>query len=242
MLQNFELIPESDRETLSAPIRSTGVVTHQQRNVPRRETSILKKLGFPKELGHCHGTPLVFFDTNVLFDAEDLVKQIFRKQQPGTEIAWGVICDFIEGEAKNLRKGLRVLDELKNPEYLGYYLETGYYSRERSMHSLKDMPTGEMVEAVLVEYDKKLDPSGMHATTNNAKSAARSKSKFGDFSLLTVATIAAFRRKRQSVIVSRDRWIKLSCKALQEKFRLPLYCYEPWNFSVQEIIERANRG
>ena len=184
----------------------------------------------------------MFFDTNVLFDAEDLVKQIFRKQQPGTEIAWGVICDFIEGEARNLRKGLQLLHELKNPEYLGYYFETGYNSREQSMHSFKDMPMGEMAEVVLVEYDKKLDPSGMHATTNNAKSAARSKSKFGDFSLLTVATIAAFRRKRQSVIVSRDRWIKLSCKALQEKFRLPLYCYDPWNFSVQEIIERANRG
>jgi hypothetical protein len=199
-------------------------------------------LSFPKELGRVHGTPLIFFDTNVLLDAESLVKQIFRKEQSGNEIVWGVICDIIEGEVQNLRKGTRVLDELKTPEYLGYYFETGYNSRERSMHSLKDMPTSEMAEAVLVEYDRKLDPSGMKATSENAKSAARSKSKFGDFSLLTVVTIAAFRRKRQSVVVSRDRWIKLSCKALQNKFRLPLYCYDPWDFSVQEIIERANNS
>ncbi len=103
------------------------------------------------------------------------------------------------------------------------------------------MPNDEMAEAVLVEYDRKLDPSGMFSVTDQAKSAARSKSKYGDFSLVTVATLAAFKRKKQSIIISRDRWIKLSCKALQEKFRLPIFCYDQWNFSVEEIMLRAQK-
>jgi hypothetical protein len=198
---------------------------------------ILQTLGFPKELGRCHGIPLIFLDTNVLIDAEDFVEGLFQKQ--GVWILKGVLCDFIEGEARNLRKGREILEKLKLPEFSGYYFETSYNSKEGSGKALEDLPTGEMKEAVLVEYDRKLDPTGMHATSKDAKNAARSKSRFTDFSLMTVAALAAYRRKRQSVIVSRDRWIKLSCKALEEKFQLSLYCYDQWNFSVEEILARS---
>lgn len=154
-----------------------------------------------------------------------------------------VICDFIDGEVVNLKKGLPLLNELKNnPKYSALYFETKYNSREGALHALADMPTGEMAEAVLIEYDKKLDPTGMEGKTKDAKSAARSKSKFGDFSLLTVATISAFKRKKQAVVVSRDRWIKLSCKSLQMQFKLPIYCYDQWTFSLQEIISKAQNN
>ncbi len=185
----------------------------------------------------------MFFDTNILVDAEDFSKQVFKKAESRTaDPIRGVICDFIEGEALNLRKGLHIFDELKGPDFYGYFFETDYNAREGSMRSLEDMPTGELKEAVLVEYDKKLDPSGMLGITKEATRASRSKSKFGDFSLLTVATISAFRRKRQSIIVSRDRWIKLSCKSLEAQFKLPIYCYDQWNFSAQEILNRVQKS
>ena len=117
----------------------------------------------------------------------------------------GVLCDFIEGEARNLKEGLAIIEEIKDPnslDYGGIYFTTGYDSYDGFRRSLKDMPTPEMAEAVRVEYDKKLDspsPKG---------GKKRGDSKFGDFSLVTVAVISAHRRKRQSIIVSRDRWIK----------------------------------
>jgi hypothetical protein len=203
---------------------------------------LLEKLRFPEQLGRCRGVPLVFIDTNILIDAYDFAETLFRKQETGTGVLRGVLCDFIEGEARNLRKGQRILGELKLPAYLGFYFETTYNSQEGSGRALRDMPTGEMAEAVLMEYDRKLDPSGMLSATDQAKSAARSKSRYGDFSLVTVATLAAFKRKKQSIIVSRDRWIKLSCKSLQEKFRLPVFCYDQWNFSIDEILVRARKG
>jgi hypothetical protein len=202
---------------------------------------MLEKLRFPEQLGRCRGIPLVFVDTNVLIDADGFVKTIFRKQESEIRFLSGVLCDFIEGEARNLRKGQQILEELKLPEYLGFYFETSYNSQEGSERSLKDMPTGEMAEAVLVEYDRKLDPSGILGATDQAKSAARSKSRYGDFSLVTVAALAAFKRKKQSIIISRDRWIKLSCKSLQEKFRLPVFCYDQWNYSIDEITLRAQK-
>jgi hypothetical protein len=196
---------------------------------------VLETLRFPAELGRCHGTPLVFFDTNVLIDARDFAEQTFTKPSP----IYGVICDFIQGEILNLKKGSEIFEVLEDPNYCGFYFETTYNSRDGSKRSLQDMPTTEMMEAVLAEYDKKLDPSGMQAVTKEAKRASVSKSKFVDFSLLTVATICAFRRKRQSIIVSRDRWIKLSCKSLETQFKLPIYCYDQWNYSTQEILSRA---
>jgi len=197
-------------------------------------------LRFPTQLGRCHGIPLVLFDTNVLIDSDGFVKDIFGKDPRVSDNVRGVVCDFIESEMLNLKKGIRILDELKNDsEYLGFYFQTEYNSREGSAKSLEDMPTPEMKEAVLVEYDKKLNPSGMLGDSKEAKRASASKSKFVDFSILTVATISAFRRKRQSIIVSRDRWIKLSCKSLQNRFKLPLYCYDQWNFSMKEILDRV---
>jgi len=181
----------------------------------------------------------VFLDTNVLIDAEDFVEGLFRKQDFLN--FQGVLCDFIEGEARNLHKGQEILEKLKLREFSGYFFATPYNSKEGSGKSLEDLPSEEMKEAVLVEYDRKLDPSGMHATSKDAKNAARSKSRFTDFSLMTVATLAAYKRKKQSVIISRDRWIKLSCKALEEKFQLPLYCYDQWNFSVEEILARSRK-
>jgi hypothetical protein len=182
---------------------------------------------------------LVFFDTNVLVDSDSLVKEVFRNDPKVSKSIGGVLCDFIEGEALNLKKGIEILEELKSSsEYFGYYFQTEYNSREGSSRALEDMPTPELKEVVLVEYDRKLNPSGMLGDSKEAKRAATSKSRFVDFSILTVATVSAFRRKRLSVIVSRDRWIKLSCKSLQEQFKLPIYCYDQWNFSFQEILNR----
>ena len=184
----------------------------------------------------------MFFDTNVLIDSDAFAKEVFSKDPEVSESIRGVLCDFIEGEALNLRKGTKILNLLKNDsEYSGYYFQTDFNSREGSARSLEDMPAPEMKEAVLVEYDKKLNPSGMLGDSKEAKRASASKSRFVDFSLLTVATVSAFRRKRQSVVVSRDRWIKLSCKSLQERYKLPIYSYDQWNFSFQEILNRVPR-
>lgn len=177
----------------------------------------------------------MFLDTNVLIQEQWFAKFVFRKEN---QIS-GVICDFIRGEILNLKKGEEILENLKEPNYGGYYFETTYNSKEGSRKSLDDMPNEEMKECVLAEYDKKLDPSGMQGITKEAKRASSSKSKFVDFSLLTVATVAAYRRKRQSIIVSRDRWIKLSSKSLYEKFRIPIYCYDQWSYSEEEILSRV---
>lgn len=177
-----------------------------------------------------------------MIDAEEPVRQVFKKKSDlgSADIFRGVICDFIEGEALNLKKG-SIIAELGHADYEGFYFETNYNSRDGSARALEDMPNEEIKKAVLVEYDKKLNPSGMLGDSKEAKSAQRSKSRFVDFSLLTVATISASRRKRQSIIVSRDRWMKLSCKSLEEKFKLPIYCYDQWNFSVEEILGRSQR-
>jgi hypothetical protein len=201
------------------------------------ENCILERLIFPKELGHVRGTPLVFFDTNVILDAEPYVNEVFGFD---AGMVRGVICDFIEGELVNLKKETTSMERLKKlPNSNGLYFETKYNSREGASKALADMPTGEMAEAVLIEYDKKLNPSGMLGNSKEAKSAARSKSKFVDFALLTVATVSALKRKKQSIVVSRDRWIKLSCKALEKQFKLPIYCYDQFSFSLQEIIDRT---
>ena len=196
---------------------------------------ILKTLRFPEELGQCHGIPLVFFDTNAILDADVLIRYVFKSRVETESEILGVICDFIEGEAKNLRQGLGIIEEIRNPnshEYDGIYFKTQYDSYDGARRSLQDTPTPEMAEAVRVEYDRKLDSS---KSVRSKETKKRGDSKFGDFSLLTVATIAASRRKRQSIIVSRDRWIKLACKALHEKFHLRLYCQDQWSFSLQEI-------
>jgi hypothetical protein len=187
-----------------------------------------------------HGIPLLFFDTNVMIDADEFVKSVFKASET-PDYPRAVVCDFIEGEVQNLKKG-KLLQELKLPGYFGYSFETSYNSKEEARHSIEDMPSSEMVEAVLVEYDRKLDPSGMQAKTKDAKRASNSKSKFVDFSLLTVATISAYRRKRQAVVISRDRWIKLSCNALHDQFKLPIYSYDQWNFSMDEVLARANHS
>ena len=95
------------------------------------------------------------------------------------------------------------------------------------------MPTQEMAKAVRVEYDKKLD------SPKPKEAKKRGDSKFGDFSLITVAAISAVRRKKQSIIVSRDRWIRLACEALHDQFKLQLYCQDQRNFSIQEITDRV---
>jgi hypothetical protein len=162
------------------------------------------------------------------------VRYVF-KTRPEAVIV-GVLCDFIEGEARNLGEGLEILKEIKNPEalqYNGIYFTTGYDSYEGARRSLKDMPTREMAEAVRLEYDKKLDS----AKPKEVKK--RGDSRFGDFSLITVAAISSFRRKRQSIIVSRDRWIKLACESLYEKFQLQVYCQDQRHFSIQEIVGRV---
>lgn len=174
-----------------------------------------------------------------MIDAENFAREVFKKEESrSTDIFRGVICDFIEGEVLNLKKG-SVIAELSKSDYQGFYFETRYNSRDGSARALEDMPNREMKEAVLIEYDKKLNPSGMLGDSKEAKSAQRSKSKFGDFSLLTVATISAFRRKKQSIVVTRDRWVKLSCMSLEEKFKLPVYCYDQWNFSAGDIFGRS---
>jgi hypothetical protein len=147
-----------------------------------------------------------------------------------------VLCDIVEGEARNLKEGLAIIQEIKDPkalEYSGIYFTTGYDSYDGARRSLKDMPSPEMAEAVRVEYDKKLE------TPKPKDGKKRGDSKFGDFSLITVAAISAFRRKRQSVIVSRDRWIKLACESLHDKFQLQLYCQDQRHFSLKEIIDRV---
>ena len=148
----------------------------------------------------------------------------------------GVLCDIVEGEARNLKEGLAIIQEIKDPkalEYEGIYFTTGYDSYDGARRSLKDMPSPDMAEAVRIEYDKKLE------TPKPKNDKKRGDSKFGDFSLLTVAAICAFRRKRQSIIVSRDRWIKLACESLRKKFQLQLYCQDQRHFSSQEITDRT---
>jgi len=97
------------------------------------------------------------------------------------------------------------LEEIKNPdsrEFAGIYFKTRYNIYEESNRSLDDMPSPEMAEAVRVEYDKTQGP----ASSPDAKETTRnSKSNLGDYSLLTVAVNSAYRRKRQSIIVTRDR-------------------------------------
>jgi hypothetical protein len=194
-------------------------------------------LRFPDELGQCHGTPLVFFDTNVILDSDGLLRYAFRAAGDFEATFLGVICDFIEGEVRNLRQGLEILEEIKNPasiQYSGFYFKTTYDSYAGARRSLEDMPTPEMAEAVRVEYDKKLD-----SPPPKELKKKRGDSKFGDFSLLTVATISAFRRKRQSVVVSRDRWVKLACDSLAVTFQLQIHCQDPRHFSAQEILDRS---
>jgi hypothetical protein len=145
----------------------------------------------------------VFFDTNVILDSDGLLRYAFRAAGNLEATFLGVICDFIEGEVRNLRQGLEILEEIKNPaslQYNGFYFKTTCDSYAGARRSLEDMPTPEMAEAVRVEYDKKLDTPPPKEVKKK-----RGDSKFGDFSLLTVATISAFRRKRQSIVVSRDR-------------------------------------
>ena len=197
---------------------------------------ILQELRFPDELGRCHGTPLVFFDTNVILDSEGLLRYAFKATGQIEAPFLGVICDFIEGEVRNLHQGLKILEEIKNPtseHYAGFYFQTTYDSYAGARRALEDMPSPEMAEAVRVEYDKKLDPP----PPKDLKK--RGDSKFGDFSLLTVATVCAFRRKRQSIVVSHDRWIKLACESLYKTFQLQIHCQDPRFFSVQQIMDRS---
>jgi hypothetical protein len=163
------------------------------------------------------------------------VRYVFKARPESEAVILGVLCDLIEGEARNLGEGLEIIKEIKNPEalqYDGIFFITGYDSYDGARRSLKDMPSPEMAEAVRAEYDKKLDSS------KPKEGKKRGDSKFGDFSLITVAAISAFRRKRQSIIVSRDRWIRLACEALHDQFKLQLYCQDQHNFSVQEITDR----
>ncbi len=74
----------------------------------------------------------------------------------------GVICDFIEGEARNLKQGVGIIEEIKNPSSAGFdgvFFKTRYDSRDGSRVSLEDMPTKEMAEAVRVEYQQDLKDS-----------------------------------------------------------------------------------
>jgi hypothetical protein len=166
------------------------------------------------------------------------VVQLFKRPtvRESDHLIFYVLLDFIEGEFLNLKTEKAILEALKGPDYRGYYFQTTYNSRDGSRHALEDMPYAEMKEAVLGEYDRKLDPSGMRGDSKEAKRATWSKSRFVDHSLLAVATIAAYRRKKVSVILSRDRWIKLSCQALKEKFKMPIYCYDQYTFSIEEIL------
>jgi hypothetical protein len=150
----------------------------------------------------------------------------------------GAICDFIEGEARNLNQGVSILEEIKNPdskEYAGIYFTTRYDTYEESRRPLEDMPSPEMAEAVRVEYDKTLGP----ASSPDAKETTRnSKSNLGDYSLLAVAVISAYRRKRESIIVTRDRWIKSACNSLQSKFGLMISIQDQFDFSMKSITDR----
>lgn len=207
----------------------------------RAYSEILERLEFPAQLGRCHSNPLLFFDTNILVDDEDFVRKLFKNPSiPDSELSMlCVICDFVQGELLNLKKRAGILDDLRAPVYSGYQFVTAYNSRDGSERALEDMPNPEMKEVVLVEYDRKLDPSGVKSETKEAKRASASKSRFVDFSLITVATVSAHRRKRLSLVLSRDRWVKLSCKALEERFHLPIYCYDQWTFSIEEILRRT---
>ncbi len=40
-----------------------------------------------------------------------------KNSEPG--FFWAALCDFIEGEARNLRKGERILEESEAPRILG---------------------------------------------------------------------------------------------------------------------------
>ncbi len=180
----------------------------------------------------------MFFDTNVILDSEGLLRYAFRTSRDLETTFLGVICDFIEGEVRNLRKGLEILQAIRTPTselYAGFYFKTTYDSYAGARRALEDMPTPQMAEAVRVEYDKKLDPSPLKAVENRK----RGDSKFGDFSLLTVATVCAFRRKRLSVVVSRDRWIKLACESLNKTFKIQIHHQDPRHFSVQDIVNRS---
>jgi len=152
----------------------------------------------------------------------------------------GAICDFIEGEARNLNQGVSILEEIKNPdsaEFYGIYFKTRYNTYEESRRSLEDMPSAEMAEAVRVEYDKNLGP----ASSPDAKGTTRnSRSNLGDYSLLTVAVNSAYRRKRQSIIVTRDRWIKSACSSLQSKFGLMISSQDQFDFSMESTNERVD--
>ncbi len=201
---------------------------------------ILKTLLFPEDLGHCHGTPLVFFDTNAIIDNEGLVRYVFNARISTRSDILGVICDFIEGEARNLNRSLAVLEEIKNPhsaEFDGIYFKTKYNTYGESRHSLEDMPTPEMAEAVRVEYDRILGPASSPAAKETTRNA---RSNLGDYSLLTVAAISSYRRKRQSIIVTRDRWIKSACNSLQLRFRLMISSQDQFDFSMKSITDRVD--
>ena len=204
------------------------------------EGEILKTLRFPEEVGKCHGTPLIFFDTNAIIDNEGLVRYVFDARISARSDILGVICDFIEGEARNLNKGIDILEEIKNPtatEFAGIYFKTKYNTYEESRRSLEDMPTPEIAEAVRVEYDKVLGP----ASSPNAKETTKhARSNFGDYSLLTVAAISAYRRKRKSIIVTRDRWIKSACSSLQSQFHLTISSQDQFDFSMKSITDRVD--
>jgi hypothetical protein len=152
----------------------------------------------------------------------------------------GAICDFIEGEARNLNRGLVVLEEIKNPnsaEFEGIYFTTKYNTYEESRRSLEDMPTLEIAEAIRVEYDKTLGPASSPAAKETTRYA---KSNYVDYSLLTVAAISAYRRKRQSIIVTRDRWIKSACNSLQSRFGLMISCQDQFDFAMRSITDRVD--
>ena len=179
----------------------------------------------------------------MLIDAKDLVEEVFLSASSADDEppVFGVICDFIEGEVRNLKKGLDTLEKLQtSASSRGFYFRTKYNSYEGAKRALDDFPNPEMAESVLDEYDKKLELSETGSRTTALRKGSDSKSKFGDFSLLTVAAICAARRKRQSIVVSRDRWIKLSCQTLRERFKLLLYCEDQWSFSIPDIVTRAN--
>jgi hypothetical protein len=200
---------------------------------------ILRALSFPEELGQCRGTPLIFFDTNAIIDNEGLVRYVFGARIRDRSDILGVICDFIEGEARNLKQGVDTLNEIKDPgtvEFDGIFFKTKYNSYEESKRSLEDMPSAEMAEAVRVEYDKVPEL----AFPANLKPPARNpKSNFGDFSLLTVAAVSAFRRKRQSIIVTRDRMLRSACESLRSTFGLMIFCQDQFGFSMKSINDRV---
>jgi hypothetical protein len=197
---------------------------------------MLKILRFPEEIGQCHGTPLIFFDTNAIIDSPELVRYIFNARGEADNGILGVICDFIEGEARNLKQGVEILDELKNPnsaELSGIFFKSHYNARDESKRSLEDMPTPEMKEAVLDEFDKVFPKASSPKAKTTTKKAG---SNYVDFALLTVATISSYKRKKQSIVVTRDRWVKSACESLRSKFSLPISSQDQFNFSMEPIV------